>query len=325
MVIYCTNDLLSAHTKKRCSYFEYYGINYELCGISNLSNHDSQHKSNSKYTTENKGLSRYFLRIYYAIRIVSDLRKRKDVFVVFRGWEFLLVISLLKHNYFFELTDIPNIILNNRSLMRILELLCSKASIISTSPAYLKILKSDSNLIWHNVPFLTFQDIHESAFTNLNKRVLYAGYLRGIKTLQSDYHWLYERMDFFGKRNILKSSVDILGENYFGEYFFDDLNKIYSSYSFGYVSDFYGPNSLYNLTNRIYEVIFNGCIPVHVKTDASSNYLDNLGIFYIASKEQFEHVCSMDLHQLKSIANSNYRILQEFVLQDFSKLNLILV
>ena len=324
MVIYCTNDLLSAHTKKRSSYFEYFGINYELCGISNLSNQDNRDTFNSKYTTENKGLSRYIVRLYYAIRIVRDLRKRSDVVIVFRGWEFLLVISVLKHNYFFELTDIPNVILNSRSLMRILELLCSKASIISTSPAYLKLLKSDGNLIWHNTPFLTFQDLHESALTNSNKKVLYAGYLRGIKTLQTHYRWLYLRMDFFGKRNILNSSADILGENYFGEYFFDELKIIYSNYTVGYVSDFYGPNSMYNLTNRIYEVIFNGCIPVHVKTDATSNYLDNIGIFYIASKEQFEYVCTMDLHQLKTIANSNHRILQEIILKDFSMLNLLL-
>ena len=322
MIYYCTNDLLSAHTNKRCSYFEYYGIKYELLGISNLSNDDIKQSNKSKFTTKNRGFSRYFFRLYYALRIILDLRKKKDAKVILRGFEFLFWITLLKKNFFFELTDIPNVVFNNRILMRILTHMCSRTSIISTSPAYLQLLQSDSRLIWHNVPFLDFDYKREVALSNINNRVIYAGYLRGLKTLNKEYKWLYSKIDFFGKKNIRYSSVEILDENYFGEYFFDDLNKIYLNYLFGYVSDFYGENSTYNLTNRLYEVIFNGCIPVHVKIDTVSKYFDDLGIFYISTKEQLEYACSMDIDKLKSIINSNQSVLREVVLLDFQRLNL---
>lgn len=322
MVIYCTNDLLSAHTRKRCSYFEYYGINYDIIGISNFSNCDSLQKINSVYSTENNGLSRYLFRLYYALRIVLNLRKSKNAVIIFRGFEFLLWTSILKNKVYFEITDIPNVAFKNRILFRVFNLLFQKTSIITTSPAFLSLLKLETELIWHNVPFLNFYNKPELTKQNLNHRIIYAGYLRGLGTLKSEYQWIFHHSDFFGKRNIRNGSYDVLGQNYFGEYVFEDLQQIYSHYAFGFVSDFYGPNSNYNLTNRIYEVIFNECIPVHVKSDAVSEFFDNLGIFYISSKEHFEQVITLDVEKLMAITSSNYQKLKESVLKDFSILNL---
>ena len=321
MIIYCTNDCLSAHTRKRCAYFDYYGIEYKILGISNLSNKDGHSEFDTRYKTKNIGSSRYIFRVYYSIRVLWDLQKEKDCVIIFRGYEFLFWIPFFKQKCYFELTDIPNVVLKFQILRRILTILCSRISIISTSPYYLNLLKSDSKLIWHNVPFFDVQEKREVKLYSTNSRVIYAGYLRGLDALQTTYSWLYENMDFFGKKNILNSSVHLLGKNYFGEYMFEDMPKIYSIYTFGYVSDFYGPNSTYNLTNRIYEVIFSGCIPVHVKTDALSYFLDELKIFYISTKDQFEHACAMDKNEIIDIVNLNYRILHELVHMDFARLN----
>ena len=85
------------------------------------------------------------------------------------------------------------------------------------------------------------------------------------------------------KKNIIGQNYksDFFKKNFCGSYKFKDLKNLYSNFLFSYISDFYGPNSNYNLTNRLYESVLNYSIPqVFSEAQAYLKYLTDASTMY---------------------------------------------
>ena len=322
MVIYCTNDLGSAHTLKRRRYFEYYKIDHKIVGILNTSNEDSEYPYDFRFRTNNASRFKYYQRVYYAYLLTKSLVNDDSEKIIFRGLEFLLFSAMLKNKYFIELTDIPNSILRSKFFRFLLRVFLRKRNLIVTSRGFLDALGLITTAkIWHNTPLLVDDTQSFEEKLQPRMRIIYAGYLRGVKELKLNHAWLYNEMDFYGKKNILSVDLSMLKENYYGEYDFKHLNKVYDKYIFSYISDFHGPNSNYSITNRLYETILNGCIPVHAKKDCTSVFMDNLGITYVRNLAEFNTFKNKKAQDLLLYADQNELKLTEQLKIDSIKLN----
>ena len=88
---------------------------------------------------------------------------------------------------------------------------------------------------------------------------------------------------------------------------------MYSQYRFSYVSDFYDKNSKYNLTNRLYESIFNYCIPVEINNNYQKQYLDRLKILYLNSSDS---IYKLNESLYFKNAKINYDLLKKEIIKD---------
>ena len=104
--------------------------------------------------------------------------------------------------------------------------------------------------------------------------------------------------------------------NYKGEYMSYETLSIYKKYMYSFISDVYGINSNFNVTNRLYESIFSGSIPIHFKNNYMSHYMKKIDIFYISSHKQFESFLLLDVDKIKSIAKSNQSKLNKIINRD---------
>ena len=104
---------------------------------------------------------------------------------------------------------------------------------------------------------------------------MYCGFLRNYESVNELAEFV--NVALYGKFNQANNAKELFAINkksltYHGEFCFNDLPEIYSKYLFTYVNDHHGANSLYNLTNRLYESIFYGSIPVSLD---DSSYLSS--------------------------------------------------
>ena len=325
MIIYCTNDCLSAHTAKRKAYFKQHSIPCRVVGIANLSNSDVDFATEIKYKTHNKNCFKYAQRLVYAFRILISLKPGKSDKVILRGWEFVSLKWLISKKVFIEITDIPNVVLKWSILRTIFKSIHSKNALLITSVYFGNFFKSNKYYLWHNVSYPITINLMKDPIAYETTRIIYAGYLRGISDLFSRAKWAYDITDFYGKRNIVGGGSNmILEKKYFGEYNYKDLNKLYSQYRFGYISDFFGLNSVINLTNRIYEVILNFTLPVHIKRDSTAYFLDEHDLFYIQSPRELQEVLDMSQKEFLALVEKNRGKLLKTIMVENEILNEVL-
>ena len=280
-VIYLTSDLASAHTAKRVKWFELNDFRCELLGSANKSNIDVFMKRDVFFFQS--GFKGYLNRVIFAFFLVLKERKKlgNSVLIV-RGFEYVFFLWLFRIHFFKEITDIPPSFFKYKPLLYFYKSILSNRMVFLTSGGYNEILNlSKKNVfIWHNNPVIK----QNKEITNrLNKKILYAGYLRGLNELTEKLG--SHEIDLWGKLNILTQNYNsaFVSLNYKGTYLFEELSDLYGQYQFSYVSDFYDENSNYNLTNRLYESILNYCIPIEVNHNFQKRFLDKVGISYLNS------------------------------------------
>ena len=318
--------MLSAHTAKRRAYFNEYSIPHKVVGIDNLSNKDIHVTSVNKYITNNGDRFKYVLRLIYAFRIIKENKLEDKDVLILRGWEFVILRWLVNGKVYIELTDIPNIVLKHNILLVIFKLIYSRGTLLVTSRAFSKLLKSKKSYLWHNVSYPINIAINKSSAAYKSNRIIYAGYLRGIERLYAEAKWVYDLIDFHGKRNIIgEGDFFVTEENYIGEYNYCDLNNIYKNYILGYVTDFFGLNSALNLTNRIYEVILNGALPIQVKDDNTTNFLNTHSLVYINTPEQLDDMLRLSEEEIMKILSQNMDKLLKVIKQDNDLINSLMI
>ena len=322
MIIYCTNDSLSAHTAKRKAYFDYYSIPSSVVGIANLSNRDTEITIENIYKTHNGNPFKYVQRLIFAYRVLKRLDLSKGDVVILRGWEFVCLKWIILNRVFVEITDIPNAVLKWSILRSIFKLIHAKSTLLLTSLEFNSTFKSDKCYLWHNVSYPITMNLKKTPMAFENDRILYAGYLRGISDLLKNASWIYDQVDFYGKMNIIGGEANlIINENYFGEYQYKEMNALYYNYRYGYISDFFGFNSSLNLTNRIYEVILNYALPVHIKSDSTARFLKKHNLFYIASFREFQETLKLSQEEFISLVKQNKRRLLNAIRVDNTVFN----
>lgn len=318
MIVYCSSDCSSAHTIKRIEFLKRRGFVVRVFGIRNLSNDDFI-VSEEFRTTRNDDSFKYVQRIIVAFRIVLSMSFVKREFIILRGFEFLFWRFLLFGKVYYELTDLPEIFCNNALGRFLIKLSLRNVYVLSTSQGFIDVLNLKNYSLWHNVPIVNYGAID---IRNKKKnRIIYAGYLRGIGILKEENELLFREMDFFGRLNILNSGHDkIPDKRYFGPYDFLSLSDLYSSYKFGYISDYYGCNSHFNTTNRLYEVILSGAIPVHIKNDSMHSFLKKLGVVFVYNHDEFKKLSIISELELNEIVKANFLKLMAYVDKDNERL-----
>ena len=322
MIVYCSNDSLSAHTAKRKSYFDHYSIPSRAVGIANLSNRDTEFTNENSYITHNGNHFKYAQRLIYAFQVLRKLNLSEGDVVILRGWEFVSLKWIIANKVFVEITDIPNAVLKWSVLRSIFKLIHARSTLLLTSLAFNSLFKSNDCYLWHNVAHPITRNLKKTPMAFENDRILYAGYLRGISDLFKKARWVHDQADFYGKRNIIGGESNlIINENYFGEYQYKRLNTLYYNYRYGYISDFFGLNSSLNLTNRIYEVILNYALPVHVKSDKTARFLNKHNLFYIKSFREFQDTLKLSQEEFIILVKQNRKLLLNAIRADNVVLN----
>lgn len=319
MIIYLTSDISSPHTSKRARWFSNNGFDYELYGFENQSNTISlEQEPSDPFLKIKSGPFNYFKRIVAAFKLCFELNKElRQGIIIVRGFEYLLPLKLFGFKFYYELTDIPEIFFRLKSLRLIFKFLLQDSKLLVTSIAYNEVLKLDEQkiLIWHNDPVLSTNYQDNIVITEKStKRIIYSGYLRGLKKLIQDNSGFLQ-IDFYGKCNILgeKYNFKEFLNGYKGEYNPHELYKIFNKYWFSYISDTKGKNSKYNLTNRLYESILHFSIPVEFQNNYQSEFLRKEKIFFISNTK-----CETDLtlKQLHEISVRNHKILSKLIEKD---------
>jgi len=317
-IIYLTSDLSSAHTEKRVKWFKLNRYKFKLLGCANSNNIDSNRDKN--VFLFKSGIKGYLQRILFSLSlIIKERNSLKNNILIVRGFEYVFFLWIFRINFIKEITDIPSSFFNYKFLRFFFKILLKNKIIFFTSKGYNKIFefKNKNIFVWHNNPVLNKnQNINRP-----NKRIVYAGYLRGLPTLSQKLDNL--KIDLWGKLNIITQDYksNFVSKNYKGTYLFKNLSNLYGQYQLSYISDFYGENSKFNLTNRLYESVFNNCIPIEINNNYQKSFLDKLGIIYFDSSNAIKNY---DQDFYTDYVINNYKLLSKKISNDESCLILFL-
>ena len=110
--------------------------------------------------------------------------------------------------------------------------------------------------------------------------------------------------------------------SYWGEYPFSDVQRIYENYLFSYVQDHYGENSNYNITNRLYESCFSGCIPIALDNGSFiSEFMKSNKIGILIQKyKELELLLNISPNELNTISKQSQKILNSLIEADHKNL-----
>ena len=318
-IIYLTNDANSHHTLKRKIELEKNNFSVKIIGFINSDNDDSKViNQNENFLKIKSGYFFYLVRIFNAFIIAMNIKLNyKNHKIIVRGFEFIIPLKLMSLDFSFEITDIPNLFFKNKIYTIFLKQILNKNKIFFTSPEFNKIFGFNNFLIFHNKHNL------KGALPNKLKKnkILYAGYIRDFTFLIKKFKAKIP-INFYGLLNIrgIDYSDKYLNNFYKGKYKSSDCHKIYSNYRYSYISDFHGENSRYNLTNRLYESIFNYSIPVEISTNFQKRYINNLNLFFVKSIDDINFFNSLEIDQQKKILRDNFNILKNVVEKDHNRI-----
>lgn len=309
-IIYLTSDLSSAHTEKRVNWFKQNSYQFNLLGCANDNNTDS--KIDKNIFLFKSGFRGYIQRILFSFFLIFRERNNlKNNILIVRGFEYVLFLWIFRINFIKEITDIPTSFFKHKFLIHFFNSLLKNKIIFLTSFGFNKIFnfKKTNIFLWHNNPISN----KKPTINNRKNRIIYAGYLRELEILSKNLNNL--QIDLWGKLNIITQNYnsEFVSKNYKGTYLFEELSDLYSQYRLSYVSDFYGENSKYNLTNRLYESVFNYCIPVEINNNYQKVYLDGLKILYQNSSDSIVNL--NDSLYFKN-AKINYDLLTKEIIKD---------
>tara|TARA_B100000963_G_C22140760_1_gene457443 strand:- start:64 stop:423 length:360 start_codon:yes stop_codon:yes gene_type:complete len=110
--------------------------------------------------------------------------------------------------------------------------------------------------------------------------------------------------------------------SYLGEYPFSEVQQIYENYLFSYVQDHYGENSDYNITNRLYESCFSGCIPIAIDNGSFiSEFMKSNKIGIIIRKyKELELLSNLSPNDLNIISKRSQKMLNSLIKFDHKNL-----
>lgn len=319
MILYISSDISSPHTAKRERWFIKNGFNFKTYGFENSSNSISIDKDKRHaYLKIKSGPLNYFNRVISAFKLCFDLSKElKQGITIVRGFEFILPLNLFRIKFYYELTDIPEIFFRLKPLRLLLKVSLKNSKLLMTSGGYNEVLNFERHkiFIWHNDPMITHHEENHIQIKNKSKdKIIYSGYLRGIKHL---IHWNnnFLEINFYGKRNILGENFNfnefIIG--YKGEYNPSKLYDIFNLFWYSYISDYKGQNSRYNLTNRLYESILHLSIPIELRSNYQEKFMRKEKIFFLNNTSITE---DMTLKALIKISNGNRKTLSRIIERD---------
>ena len=323
-LFYLSADMGSAHWYKRVSWLEGIGMSVSPVGFGFRCNQSLEHLTSPSFCV----LSRrwFILRVICSLFFfIASFRKLKSGAVVVRGFEFEVLCALFGVSFIVEYSDINPRQKNGSILYRVQQWVFRKSlGVAVTSPAFLTYFGYEQNtlrFVWHNLPPSSHSETNLS-FDYRKRKIVYCGFLRNFDNLSR--LGMYSAVDVYGTFNLLGNDQATFEELcsdsviYHGPYSYDEVSNIYGQYLFAYVDDEFNQNSQFNLTNRLYESVLAGCLPIARASDSFlSNFMavNDIGILY-SSYEGLPAILELSKNDVAHRVVQSQNNLMEVVLDD---------